>query len=201
MRPAVPTTSPDVLAVLAQARWSTADDGPPPAVAGFVLSEFSPLVAAAAERCLESHFGAPPVAAGDRVAVLLISPQGDIGTARAVSDALDQGRRVPPLLFFQSNPNAVLGHIAARWALGGPVMSLGAGHGVPEADEGSQSLGDGGPLDAAALLLDDGDADLVLLLTARPGLATAALCAPPGQTAAVGAAPEALTNPPTPSAL
>ena len=35
-----------------------------------------------------------------------------------------RGDRVGPLLFFQSVPNAVAGHVAARWGLTGPVVCL-----------------------------------------------------------------------------
>ncbi|WNI19411.1 hypothetical protein [Actinacidiphila sp. ITFR-21] len=156
---AVPGTAPRLLA---EGRW-TAEEGPPPGVAGFVVSEFSPAIAAAADRCLRRHYGEPPGSAADTVAVLLISAEGDTGTAKAVADALDGGRRVQPLLFFQSNPNAVLGHISSRWNLTGPVVALGAGH--------------GGPAEEVALLLEDGDADLVLVLSARPGSVTAGLYA------------------------
>ncbi|MFC4033171.1 hypothetical protein ACFO3J_16990 [Streptomyces polygonati] len=148
--------------LLAEGRWDAAA-GPPPAVAGFVVSEFSPAVAIAADRCLSGYYGQPPAPGPDTVAVVLVSVEGDTGTARAVAGALDAGRRVPPLLFFQSNPNAVLGHISARWNLTGPVVALGAGHGDPE--------------EVAALLMEDGDADAVLLLTARPDSVTAALYA------------------------
>lgn len=150
------------LRLLAEGRWD-AGEGAPPAVAGFVVSEFSPAVAVAADRCLRGHYGEPPAQDAEKVALVLISPQGDTGTARAVAAALDGGRRVPPLLFFQSNPNAVLGHISSRWNLAGPVVALGAGHGDPQEE--------------AALLLEDGDAETVLVISARPGAVTAALYA------------------------
>jgi hypothetical protein len=155
------------LRVLARGAWS-GEEGTPPAVAGFVGSWFSPSVAVAADRCLVGLYGGPPAADGAGTALVLISSAGDTGTAGAVADALDRGRRVPPLLFFQSNPNAVLGHIAARWDLRGPVVALGSGHPEPEAE--------------AALLLADGDADRVLVLTAEPGRVTAALYAPAAPT-------------------
>ncbi|MFF1797620.1 beta-ketoacyl synthase N-terminal-like domain-containing protein, partial [Kitasatospora sp. NPDC058263] len=68
--------------------------------------------------------------------------------------------RVPPLLFFQSNPNAVLGHIAARWGLTGPVVSISPADSVP-------GLVPQDALDLAALLLADGDADQVLVIAAE----------------------------------
>ncbi|MCH0559335.1 hypothetical protein [Streptomyces sp. MUM 16J] len=147
--------------LLAHGRWTADGDGPPSAVAGFTGSPFSPSIAVAAERCLRQHLRGPLADDGPVVAVVLVSVTGDLDTDRVVAEALDTGRRVPPLLFFQSNPNAVLGHIAARWKLRGPVISLGAGHGAPSA--------------TAAALLDDGEAELVLLLTAEPGVSTASL--------------------------
>ncbi len=78
---------------------------------------------------------------------------------------------MPPLLFFQSNPNAVLGHIAARWQLTGPVVAVspdGAAPGEVPPDA----------LELAELLLADGDADQVLVIAAEqtdPGEAHAPL--------------------------
>lgn len=65
-------------------------------------------------------------------------------------------------MFFQSNPNAVLGHIAARWGLTGPVVAISPARAVP-----GQVPSDA--LDLAALLLADGDADQVLVIAAEPG--------------------------------
>lgn len=144
-----PTT--DELTVLATAEWSGPNQ--PQAVAGFVVSAFSPLVAEVAERCLSAHHGAPP---GDRdTGVVLASVHGDVTTADAVADALREGRRVPPLLFFQSNPNAVLGHVTARWGLAGPVVCT-----SPAGDP----LADG--LAVADLLITDGAAGRVLVIAA-----------------------------------
>ncbi|WP_211272872.1 hypothetical protein [Kitasatospora setae] len=169
-----PASAPRLLAgplrVLAAARWP---DGPAdelPAIAGFVESAFSPLVAETAERCLRARYGAPPAAGAPRTALLLASPTGDTGTADALARATAAGLRVPPLLFFQSNPNAVLGHVAARWQLDGPVVALGPGF------EDERELHD-----RAALLIEDGDAEQVLVITAvqgPPDHATAVLLAP-----------------------
>lgn len=65
-----------------------------------------------------------------------------------------------PLLFFQSNPNAVLGLVAARWKLTGPVVAVSPLGTVP---------GEMPPdaLELAALLLADGDADQVLVIAAE----------------------------------
>jgi hypothetical protein len=144
--------------VLSCARWPRSDADTLPPLPGFVGSSFSPLVAEAAERCLRAHHGAPPVdpAVGLRTAVIVASAGGDVASAVRVARAVDGGARVGPLLFFQSVPNAVAGHVAARWGLAGPVVCL-------------ASPGDG--LAAAALLFDDGDADEALVVFAEQATA------------------------------
>jgi 3-oxoacyl-(acyl-carrier-protein) synthase len=140
--------------VLAEARWPEAGDpAGPPQIPGFAESSFAPLIAAVAGRCLERRTGEPP----DRTAIVLSSVLGDLATATAVVAAVDAGRRVPPLLFYQSAPNSVLGHVAAKWGLTGPVVSL-----SPVADPLA------GGLDVAAGLIADGDADQVLVIVADP---------------------------------
>jgi len=139
------------LTVRATAAWpeSTVDDAPP-ALPGFVVSSFSPLVAEAAERCLRKRYGAPP---GDSAtAVILVSPLGDVTSAVHVAHAVDSGGRVGPLLFFQSVPNAVAGYIAARWGLTGPVVC------VASAEAG---------MDVATALIEDGDAEEALVVLAE----------------------------------
>ncbi|MEU6237030.1 beta-ketoacyl synthase N-terminal-like domain-containing protein [Kitasatospora sp. NPDC047058] len=162
------------LRILAEARWpGTGLTGPDrlPPVPGFAASTFNPLVAETAERCLRARHGSAP--APGRTALLLASAGGDRAIARAIDEAAASGRRVPPLLFFQSNPNAVLGHIAARWGLTGPVVAIspaGARPGSVPQDA----------LDHAALLLADGDADHVLVIAAEQA-------DPPGAADATGA--------------
>jgi 3-oxoacyl-(acyl-carrier-protein) synthase len=146
--------------VLARGEWPAGPEDVPgalPQIAGFVVSAFNPLIAQAAERCLVAHYGAPPAdpAVGTRTGVVLASVRGDTATADAVAAALAAGRRVPPLLFFQSNPNAVVGHVSARWGLAGPVACT-----SPAGDP----LADG--LAVAALLIEDGAADQVLVIAA-----------------------------------
>jgi hypothetical protein len=144
--------------ILASASWPLSPADQLPAIPGFVTSSFSPLVAELADRCLRSYFGSPPAQAalGARTAVLLASSTGDIATSAAVAGAVDAGRRVPPLLFFQSNPNAVAGYVAARWGLAGPVVcTMPAGDALADAHR------------SALLLLADGDADAVLLILAE----------------------------------
>ena len=153
------------LRILAESRWPAPDDPvglEPPPLPGFTASSFNPLVAATAERCLRAHFGTD--AAPSRTALLLSSRSGDRATALAIDAAAASDRRMPPLLFFQSNPNAVLGHIAARHRLTGPVVAVSPGPGPDPAVHGPV------PPDALALaelLLADGDADLVLVIAAE----------------------------------
>jgi hypothetical protein len=139
--------------VLARAEWPATTEDTLTPIAGFVLSTFSPLVAEVAERCLRARYGTPPDSAG--TALVLASARGDVTTNEAAATAAAAGRRVPPLLFFQSNPNAVLGWIAARWQLSGPVLSI-----APAGDV----LADGRAV--AETLLADGEADEVLVIAA-----------------------------------
>ncbi len=183
------------LTVLAGARWPEAEDDTLPPIAGFIASSFNPLVAEVAGRCLRRRpepAGEAPCAAKEpattdvagaipappwhdkpptRTALVLSSRDWDGVTARAIAEAASGSRRVPPLLFFQSNPNAVLGHIAARWRLAGPVVCLSPPGAAPPPRR------DGGPdrpwpdipdeaLAEAHWLLRDGDADEVLLIAA-----------------------------------
>ncbi|GAA1242059.1 hypothetical protein GCM10009665_36030 [Kitasatospora nipponensis] len=165
------------LRTLATATWPPPQGSAElPAVPGFSASTFNPLVAAVAELCLSRHrdtarAGSGPHEAGgdrpspppatDRTGLVLASAAGDRATALAIDTAAASGRRMPPLLFFQSNPNAVLGHIAARWALTGPVVAS-----CPrEAAAPGQIPADA--LELAALLLADGDADQVLVIAAE----------------------------------
>jgi hypothetical protein len=139
------------LTVLARACWDGTTE--PPALPGFVVSSFSPLVATVAEECLTKAFGQPP-ADSPRTAVLLVSGTGDVVTAVTVAAAVDAGKRVGPLLFFQSVPNAVAGHIAARWGLTGPVVCL--------SPVGEDPMAEG--LALAALLIEDSDAERALVV-------------------------------------
>ncbi|GLW71937.1 hypothetical protein Kpho02_42360 [Kitasatospora phosalacinea] len=144
------------LRTLATVRWP--DGEPPPPLPGFPASTFNPLVAAVAERCLAAHYGEP--GPPRRTGLLLASAGGDRATALAI-DTAAAGHRMPPLLFFQSNPNAVLGYVAARWQLTGPVVAVSP----PEAAAPGEVPSDA--LELAALLLADGDADHVLVITAE----------------------------------
>ncbi|MFE1321028.1 hypothetical protein [Kitasatospora phosalacinea] len=177
----------NLLRTLATAHWLPGE--PPPPLPGFSASAFNPLVAAVADRCLAVHYGEPaepaepgepgeagePGAPGEprRTGLLLASAGGDRATALAIETAA-AGHRMPPLLFFQSNPNAVLGHVAARWGLTGPVVAIS----LPEAASPGEVPPDA--LELAALLLADGDADQVLVITAEQAEPTGRTTGEPG---------------------
>lgn len=157
------------LSVLAAGAWpESAADGEPPLLAGFVVSSFSPLFAAAAHRCLTRR---PPAPQDTVTAVVVVSALGDLASAVHVAAAVDAGPPagggaaggarggLSPLMFFQAVPNAVAGHVAAKWGLSGPVVCVGdAAAGV----------------EVAALLVEDGDADEVLLVRVDQGVAAGA---------------------------
>lgn len=135
------------LAVLARAAWPEEPGEELPKLAGFVHSSFNPLVAAAATRCLQRR---PESASPHSVtAIVLVTALGDVASATHVAEAVDAGGRIGPLFFFQSVPNAVAGHLAARHRLTGPVVCV-------------ATVADG--LAVAGLLLDDGDADEALVV-------------------------------------
>lgn len=143
--------------MLARAEWPASPEDVLPPVPGFIVSSFSPLVIEVARRCLSLYFGTAPAdpARGERTAVVLASSTGDIATAVAIATAVDEGRRVQPLLFFQSNPNASVGYLTARWGLAGPVVCT-----VPGGDAMSDAR------HCATLLIEGGDADAVLIILA-----------------------------------
>ncbi|MGH3746292.1 MAG: beta-ketoacyl synthase N-terminal-like domain-containing protein [Micromonosporaceae bacterium] len=146
------------LTVLAVARWPEPGDAAPPPLPGYVVSSFNPLVAAVADRCLRRRHGEPPTPAdiGDRTAMVIVSASGDAVSQAHVHAAVGAGERVGPLFFFQSAPNSVAGHVAARWGLRGPVVCV-RPIGSPRATALAQ----------AELLFRDGDADLALLVLAE----------------------------------
>jgi hypothetical protein len=157
--PATAAAGPD-LVVLARACWPGKPGQQLPAVPGFVTSSFSPLVVEVGQRCLRAYFGAAPAdpARGERTAVVLASPTGDLATAAAVAQAVGQDRRVPPMLFYQSTPNAVVSYLTARWGLYGPVVCT-----VPLGDAMADARA------CAGLLIAGGDADAALLVVADQG--------------------------------
>jgi hypothetical protein len=136
------------LTVSAAASWpETGADREAPALAGFIESSFSPLLAEAAARALRRR--AQPPGPGTVTAIVMVTALGDVTSAVRVAAAVDAGKRVSPLLFFQSVPNAVAGYLAVRWHLTGPVVCV---------------SGTRAGMDVAALLIEDADADEVLVV-------------------------------------
>jgi hypothetical protein len=137
------------LTVTSSAAWPETDSGGEvTAIAGFIESNFSPLLAQVAERALTGR--ARPRAPGAVTAIVMVTALGDVTSATRVAAAVDTGQRVPPLQFFQSVPNAVAGYLAARWQLTGPVVCV---------------SGTRAGLDVAALLIDDADSDEALVVS------------------------------------
>lgn len=133
------------LTVCSCASWPQTDaDTEVPALAGFIESNFSPLLAEVAARALRGR--AQP---GNVTAIVIVTALGDLTTAVRTAAAVDAGKRVPPLLFFQAVPNAVAGYLAVRWHLTGPVVCV---------------SGMRAGLDVAALLIADADADEALVV-------------------------------------
>ncbi|MGF1426901.1 beta-ketoacyl synthase chain length factor [Kitasatospora sp. LaBMicrA B282] len=187
-RPAAPAP-PDPV-VLARADWPAHPGDSVPPLPGFVHAGLNPLIAEVAARCLAAH----PPAHPERTGVLLASTRGDPLTPRLVAAALAAGRPVPPLLFYQSNPNAVAGHLAARWQLAGPVVCT-----APPPGEPAEVLADA--LGCAARLLADGEAEHLLLVVAEqdadtgaPESAVALLLAPADHRAAPAPEPDREPN-------
>ncbi|MET9466767.1 hypothetical protein ABZY44_18565 [Streptomyces sp. NPDC006544] len=191
--------------ILAEAAWPGPGDGElPPPLAGFVVSAFSPMASVAADRCLEQVHGVPetpaPTAQGAgaddgrpgpghraaraartartaRTAIVLATRGGDLETHTATALAVDAGKSAAPLLFFQSVPNAVVGHVAKRWELTGPVICF-----SPD-DATGDALGEA--LDVSGSLFAGADADEALVLLVEqvgpdggPGSARALLVRP-----------------------
>ena len=138
------------LTVSSSACWPESDaDVQVTPLAGFIESNFSPLVAEVAVRALDRRDqGEPP---GTVIGIVLATALGDVTSASSVAAAVDPGQRVLPQLFFQSLPNAEAGYLAARRHLTGPVACVST---------------TAAALAAAALLIADADADAVLVVRA-----------------------------------
>ncbi len=159
MTPRAPAASPGLaalhaaaaaagLTVISCASWPETDaDGTVTALAGFIESNFSPLLAEVAGRALRGRD--QPQASGTVTAIVIVTALGDVTSAVRVATAVDAGARVSPLQFFQSVPNAVAGYLAARWHLTGPVVCV---------------SGTSAGLDVAALLIGDADAGEALVV-------------------------------------
>ncbi|MDQ7803471.1 hypothetical protein Q5425_06995 [Amycolatopsis sp. A133] len=125
----------------------------PPRLPGFMVSDFAPLVYAAARSCVGAADSRHLLSgAGDRTGIVLGSRGFDTVTLELAVRQVDAGR-VSPVLFYQVLPTAVLGIIARDYRLTGPVSCL-AVTGNPRAEA----------LELAAVVLADRSADRVLAL-------------------------------------
>jgi hypothetical protein len=88
----------------------------------FVESSFNPLISFAVRGAL-SVTGEPPAA---DTGMVLASSFGDTVTADTASRRLAAGRPVNPLLFYQSIPNSILGHLGCELAMTGPIICFSA---------------------------------------------------------------------------
>lgn len=125
------------------------DAAEPESVPGFVVSSFNPMVNAVAGACAEELSEAERAG----TALLLATVLGDIVTADTASLRLAEGHHHNPLLFYQSIPNAILGHVARRYGLAGAVTCV-AGF----ADVVGEAL------EVAEIALLSSDAEQVLLV-------------------------------------
>lgn len=115
---------------------------PLPNLPGFVASPFINLVQHAQRRCLAQ---AARQYAPDSTGVVLASVLGDTTTADRASQAVADYRTPQPLLFYQSIPLAVLGHVSVEFSLTGPLVCLAGG-----ADLFADTM------ETAEMLLEDG---------------------------------------------
>jgi hypothetical protein len=99
-----------------------------PRILGFAISRFGPLVHAVAATCL-----GPAGTAGDhvgqygaRTAIVLATMYGDAVTADTQTQWTVAGKLTNPLLFFQSVPTSILGHLTRRYNIHGPLTCISA---------------------------------------------------------------------------
>lgn len=120
-------------------------------VPGFTGSSFNPLVF----HCLKALKSAGALLDPEHTAVVVASLLGDTWTADSTSQGIIEGRRLSPLLFYQSVPVSILGMAARALGLQGPLVTLSA-----ERDPWTDLI------DMAETLLDAEEASTVVLLTA-----------------------------------
>ncbi|MGI8665123.1 MAG: hypothetical protein ACR2N4_03705 [Jatrophihabitans sp.] len=125
-------------------------------VVGFVKSPFINLTRHTQLACLAEHYPAAPQPA--RIGIVLASVLGDTASADKASASVAEGLTPQPLLFYQSIPVAIVGHLSIEFPLTGPLVCLSGG---PE-------LG-GSALETAQLMIADGQVELVLLSYVEAG--------------------------------
>jgi hypothetical protein len=95
-----------------------------PPLAGFMASDFAPLVYAVVRECVgDPRSGHLLEGVGDRVGIVLGSRRFDTVTLELSVEQVDRGQ-VSPILFYQAVPTAVLGRIARDYRVTGPVSCV-----------------------------------------------------------------------------
>jgi acyl-coenzyme A synthetase/AMP-(fatty) acid ligase len=89
-------------------------------VPSFIESAFGPLVSHAVSQAVGGDLAEP------RTAFVLASTFGDTATADLASRKLVAGLPLNALLFYQSIPNSILGHLAQQYGFVGPLTCLAA---------------------------------------------------------------------------
>jgi 3-oxoacyl-(acyl-carrier-protein) synthase len=123
--------------------------GEAPPVPGFIESQFSPLVKAVVDACVTEAGGVP----GERTGILLVTTFGDSTTTDTASRRQLAGQVHNPLLFYQSVPTSILGHVTREHRITGPICCIS----VLDSPI-SQAL------EMAAMMIADGDIEQVLLI-------------------------------------
>jgi hypothetical protein len=155
------------LAVLGAARFEAGDEPRPPRVPNFVESEFNPLVDLVVGRVLADLDAGYQGSTG----LVLISTYGDTTTADIAGRRVAAGKRQSAMLFFQSIPNSILGHLGVTYGFTGPLTCLSA-----------RTMLLSTALAAAELALEDGT-DRVVLVGVDLAAAERVAATPGGQTA------------------
>lgn len=93
---------------------------PPP---GFSDSSISGVVVAAAEAAMAERAPVDPED-NSACALILVADEWDSDLAELIGTLIQKGPRLSPLHLMQSVPNGVLGHIAQKHHLKGPIFSL-----------------------------------------------------------------------------
>jgi len=94
-----------------------------PSVTGFIESNFNLAVSHAVNQVKAQL----PPSDGERTGFVLASAYGDVTTADVASQRLAKGRVHNPLLFYQSIPNSILGHLSRVEGFTGPMTCFSAG--------------------------------------------------------------------------
>ncbi|WP_052479994.1 ketosynthase [Streptomyces sp. NBRC 110035] len=151
-----------VVATVVRTPWGDAAEGLPgatdvalPKVRGFVGSRFGPLVHAVGTACL----GEPEAFAGAdgsgsrRTGIVLATMFGDTVTADTFTQRVIAGQVHSPLLFLQSVPTSILGHLTKQYGITGPLNCVSGG-----TDLAVEALR------LADVLMGSGDVDQVLVV-------------------------------------